>query len=116
MTAFFMSVFLMQCSDDSASIKALEGIWSTSDKAYMGEYIDISCDTIIMGIKDKEEHAYSIVKVDTEKGHLYNSLRCRIYANDESGVQNMFTFLYLSNDGGTLMNKSSQDILWKRSQ
>jgi len=111
-----MSALVIQCSDDPVSINPIEGVWITTDNKYAGEYMDISSNKLVMGVEGKDSYTYTITEVESEKGHMFNSIFYSIYANDESGQLNKFTFLYKPDDGGILMNKSTQDVLWKRSQ
>jgi hypothetical protein len=92
----------------------IAGRWTTDNQAYKGEYIDISNQSITFGSGDSESFTYTIKKVKIEKGHLHNSTNFRIFCLDKSGVDNLFTFIYTPDDGGTLRQKTSQDTIWKR--
>jgi hypothetical protein len=115
MTIVFTTALIMGCPNSSSSIKDIEGVWSTADKAYEGEFMEFTGNKVIMGSKDNESFTYTVTKVKTKKGHLYNSVLYIIHCTDESGQENLFNLLYTPQEGGSLRNKSSQDTVWTRS-
>lgn len=105
---------MVQCSGKTLPVEAA-GKWTTTDENFKGEYIDISKDAVVFGVDGAESYRYRIVKVKSEKGPLYGSTLYRVYCTDETGDENVFTFIFSTRDGGTLYQKSSQDVPWKRS-
>ena len=90
------------------------GTWATSDVHYAGETIEFTAQRIIMSSGSQGEFEYRIGKVTSEKGHLYNSTLFTFYYTDQSGEKNLLNLIYTPEDGGTLLFKSEQDIVWKR--
>jgi len=110
------SFFIIQCSTSKSLPLEIAGKWTTDSQAYKGEYIEISSQSITFGSETAGSFTYTIKKVKEEKGHLHNSTTYRIFCSDESGVENLFTLIYMPDDNGTLRQKSSQDTVWKRTQ
>jgi hypothetical protein len=108
------SVFIIQCNSSNTLPPDIAGKWATDNQAYKDEYIDISSRSITFGSENPESFTYTIKKVKIEKGPLHNSTTYRIFCLDNSGVENIFTMIYMPDDGGTLRQKSSQDTIWKR--
>jgi hypothetical protein len=109
-----IGVFLIQCSDMKSLPPAIAGKWETADPAYQGEYIDITTGTLTFG-KTQESFTYRIVKVKEEKAHQRNTFYS-VFCKDEAGQDNLFTFIYSNEDGGTLRQKSNTDLIWKRAK
>jgi len=107
-------LFLAQCTSSKTLPPDISGRWSTDSQAYKGEFIEISSDYINFGTEDGEAFTYTVQKVKKEKGHLYNSTQYKVHCTDNSGVVSIFTFIFTPEEGGTLRQKSTQDILWKR--
>lgn len=111
-----LSFLTIQCSSSRTMPEDIAGKWVTDAQAYKGEFIEISGSSLVYGSENSGTFTYSIKKVKTEKGHLYNSTTYKIYCSDEAGDENLFTMIYTPDDGGTLRQKSTQDIIWKRSK
>ncbi len=109
-----MVVLLLQCTSGKSLPEDIVGKWTTDDQAYKGEFIEISINAISYGIEGGDIFIYTVRKVKKEKGHLYNSTTYKAYCTDESGVENLFTFIFTPDEGGSIRQKSTQDIVWKR--
>lgn len=109
-----LSVLCMQCTGSSTSPVEIVGTWATSDEHYTSETIEIAADTIIMSSRSQGVFVYTIDKVTSEKGHLHNSTLYTITYTDQSGEKNLLNLIYMPEDGGALLFKSEQDVVWKR--
>ena len=108
------SVLCMQCSNSSTPPVEIAGVWTSLDENYAGESIEITSGMIIMSSVSRGVFKYTIDKVKSGEGHLYNSTLYTVYYIDKSGGKNLLNLIYTPEDGGTLMFKSEQDIFWKR--
>ncbi len=110
-----ISLFIIQCTGSKTIPLEVSGRWTTTDVAYKGEYIEISSNALILGSESKGSFTYRIKKVEPEKGPIHNTTLYRITCKDDAGDENIFSFIFSPDDGGTLRYKSSQDTLWKKS-
>ena len=108
------SILCMQCSNSSTPPMEIVGVWTTPDENYAGESIEFTSGMIIMNSVSRGVFEYTIDKVKSKEGHLYNSTLYTVYYTDQSGEKNLLNLIYTPEEGGTLMFKSEQDIFWKR--
>jgi hypothetical protein len=104
----------VQCTGSKNLPGEISGTWTTQDESYAGEYIELTDKTVAFGIEDGERHEFPVMKVEAEKGHLFGSTIYSVYYTDGAGAKNLFRIIYTPEDGGTLRQKSAQDVLWKR--
>ncbi|MBN2297865.1 MAG: hypothetical protein JXM72_04700 [Deltaproteobacteria bacterium] len=107
-------ILFMQCSSSSTSPLETVGLWTTINEDYAGETIEFTPETITMSSASQRVLEYTIDKVTSEKGPVSDSTLYTFHYTDKAGNRNLFNLIYTSEDGGTLMFKSEQDILWKR--
>ena len=107
-------ILFMQCSSSSTSPLEIVGVWTTVNEDYAGETIEFTSETITMSSAGQGVFEYTIDKVTSEKGPVSGSTLYTFHYTDKAGNRNLFSFIYTSGDGGTLMFKSEQDVLWKR--
>ncbi|HOS98252.1 MAG TPA: hypothetical protein PLR71_03410 [Deltaproteobacteria bacterium] len=105
---------LLQCAGSDTLPGEISGTWTTSDESCAGEYIELTEKTVAFGIEGGERHEFPVIKVEADKGHLFGSTLYSIYYADAAGAKNLFRILYTPEDGGTLRQKSAQDVIWKR--
>lgn len=111
---FGITFSIIQCSGSSTLPSEISGKWTTVDEAYKGEYIEISPTVIVFGSDSKGSFAYTIRKVQSEKGPEYNTTIYKVTCTDSAGDENLFSFIFNPDTGGTLRYKSSKS-LWTRS-
>jgi hypothetical protein len=113
---FLMVICLcvVQCTGSKTLPGEVSGTWTTQDESYAGEYIELTDKTVAFGIEGGERHEFPVMKVESEKGHLFGSTLYSVYYADGTGAKNLFRIIYTPEDGGTLRQKSAQDVPWKR--
>lgn len=109
-----LSLLCMQCTGSSTSPVEITGTWATSDEHYTGETIEIASDKIVMSSESQGVFLYSIDTVRSQKDHLNNNTLYTITYTDQSGEKNLLNLIYIPEDGGALLFKSEQEVVWKR--
>ena len=108
-----VSVLCIQCTAQKTSPPEIIGVWTTDDDYYNDETMEFTLDKFII-CSTYGTYENKISKIESSKGHLYNSTLYSIsYVNREE-EECLMNFIYSPEDGGTLMLKALQDIVWKR--
>jgi hypothetical protein len=104
-------IFFAGCNRDVIVPQHLRGEWKTSAPKYADRSMKFSEHTVIYGIGDGEEVAYTIDKIDSQRsddGTVYI-----FYYRDAEGQKETLILTYRPNSGGTLQIKNSQAI-WEK--
>ncbi|HHO75032.1 MAG TPA: hypothetical protein ENN05_01210 [Deltaproteobacteria bacterium] len=108
-----MSVLCMQCTAQKTSPSEIIGVWTTQKESLEGISIEFTPEKMIER-SFSEAYEGSITKIESSKGHLYNSTLYSVNYIDSDGEKCLLNVLYSSDDVGTLRLKALQDVEWKR--
>jgi len=103
---------MFYCCRETAVPDDLIGVWETPDSTYADRFFEIKKDLIIFktgGPAIDLGNILKIIKMDHEEKTLYT-----IYYNTDEGVDLQFSFYYEPLDGGKILLKNQQEIVWRK--
>ena len=94
--------------------KGMVAAWVTENKRYLGCYLLISPDEIILGATDATMHDYDVRKVKSRKRG--DQLDVAITAIDDQQMEVTFSLIFQPDkDDGILYFENQPDVVWQRS-
>lgn len=105
---FLIFSLISGCTRNTTPPPDLIGLWSTSDERYVDRYIEITGDSLILGIGEGGTLVHSISNISS--GQEGNGIRYTLHYLDQEGLEWTLSMLYSSVEGGTLVLQNRDEV------